>query len=81
MTPSAVGTIIGDDAGLAFTTGLPEISLVGVSLGRTLRSLRSCVPTPSVNPSAPGIAQDRTTKTLALDVLSVLILGTRWQAR
>ena len=41
--PSAVGTIIGDDAGLAFTTGLPEISLVVVSLGRApLRSLRSC---------------------------------------
>ena len=43
--PSAVGTIIGDDAGLAFTAGLPEISLVGVSLGRApLRSLRSCGP-------------------------------------
>ena len=43
--PSAVGTIIGGDAGLAFTTGLPEISLVGVSLGRAaLRSLRSCGP-------------------------------------
>ena len=43
--PSAVGTIIGGDAGLAFTTGLPEISLVGVSLGcAPLRSLRSCGP-------------------------------------
>ena len=43
--PSAVGTINGDDAGLAFTTGLPEISLVGVSRGRApLRSLRTCGP-------------------------------------
>ena len=43
--PSAVGTIIAGDACLAFTTGLPEISLVDVSLGRALlRSLRSCGP-------------------------------------
>ena len=43
--PYAVGTIIGGDAGFAFTIGLPEISLVGVSLGRApLRSLRSCGP-------------------------------------
>ena len=43
--PCVVGPIIGGDAGLAVTTGLPEISLVGVSLGRApLRSLRSCAP-------------------------------------
>ena len=37
---SAVGTIVGGDVGLAFTTGLSEISLDGVSLGRApLRSL------------------------------------------
>ena len=83
---SAVGTIIGDGAGLAFTTGLPEISLVGVSLGRApLRSLRFLVvPTPLVNPSArpEGFAlasaqQDRKMKTLAPAVPPVLILGTR----
>ena len=43
--PSAVGTIVGGDAGLALTTGLSEISLGGVSFGRApLRSLRSCAP-------------------------------------
>ena len=34
--PSAVGTIIGGDAGLDFTTGLSEISLDGVSLGHPM---------------------------------------------
>ena len=79
--PSAVGTIIGGDAGLAFTTGLPEISLVGVSLGRA--PLRT-----SVNPSArsesfvlASAQQVRMMKTLAPAVPPVLVLGTQWQAR
>ena len=43
--PSADGTIVGGDAGLAFATGLSEVSLDGVSFGRVpLRSLRSCAP-------------------------------------
>ena len=42
---SAVGTIVGGDADLAFTTGLSEVSLDGDSFGRVpLRSLRSCTP-------------------------------------
>ena len=42
--PSAIGTIIGGDAGLTFTAGLPEISLVGVTLGHTPLRMRSCAP-------------------------------------
>ena len=44
--PSAVGTIVGGDAGLAFYHwSLSEISLDDVPLGRApLRSLRSCAP-------------------------------------
>ena len=79
--PSAVGTIIGGDAGLAFTTGLPEISLVGVSLGRApLRSLRSCGAR-SESFVLASARQDRMMKTLAPAVPPVLILGTRWQAQ
>ena len=51
--PSAVGTVVGGDAGRAFTTGLSEISLDGVSLGRVPCALCFlALPSLSVNPTA-----------------------------
>ena len=82
--PSAVGTIIGDDTGLAFTTGLPEISLVSRLAALLCVLCVLVVPTPWANPSArsEGFAlasaqRDQMMKTLAPAVPPVLVHGTR----